>query len=220
MSSRNRLTAGVAVATALIVGAAACHPGGISDIGDRDVVLTLVDTTVDFSTVGTYAMPDTIIRVDEDGGSDEANPAVDAVILNEIAAQFAALGYTRVDVGGAEPDVIVLVEAARSDFTTLVPVGPSWWDWWGYWPGWGPGWGPCCPGPGWGPTYPWIPVPVTQTTGTLTIKMLDPEATVGDESIPMIWLGLINGLLEGSDASIVERADDLLDQLFVQSPYL
>ena len=165
-------------------------------------------------------MPDTIIRFDDDGGSRAANPAVDAQILAQIEAEFTALGYTRVQVDGAEPDVVVLVTAARTDVVYWYSVG--WWDYWGYWPGWGPGWGPCCYGPGYGPGYPWGPVyGGTQSTGTLVITMLDPNMTPARElEIPALWAGAINGLLQGSDASILARLEGLIEQAFVQSPYL
>jgi hypothetical protein len=165
-------------------------------------------------------MPDSIIRIAEDGGSSAANPAVDAQVLAQIEAEFTALGYTRVDVGGAAPDVIVLVTAARVDIDYWFTGG--WWGYWGWWPGWGPGWGPCCYGPGYGPGYPWAPVyGGTQSIGTLVITMLDPDQLPAQEmEIPAIWAGAINGLLQGSDASIINRLEGLIAQAFEQSPYL
>ncbi len=101
--------------TILVVGVASCYPGDINSVGEADLVLTFFDSTADFTSIGTYAMPDTILRVDDDGGSSAANPVVDAQVLAQIEAEFTALGYQRVDVNGAEPDVIVLVTAARVD---------------------------------------------------------------------------------------------------------
>lgn len=207
---------------ALIAGVIACHPGSISDVGEADLVVTLVDSAADFASIVTYAMPDTIIRVGVEGGSDEADPAVDTMILARIEAHFDVLGYTRVFVDGQEPDVVVLLEAARTDLDRLVPETPGgWWSWWGYWTGWGPGWGPCCYGPGWGPGYAWIPFPVRQPVGTLSVKMLRPEEVPSSSgAIPVVWIGLLNGLLDGSPESVLDRLDDLVDQMFEQSPYL
>ncbi len=210
----------LAAMTILVVGVASCYPGDINSVGEADLVLTFFDSTVDFVSIGTYAMPDTILRVDDDGGSSAANPVVDAQVLAQIEAEFAALGYTRVLVNGAEPDVVVVVTAARVDIEYW--YGGGWWDYWGWWPGWGPGWGPCCDGPGYAPGYPWGPVyGGTQSIGTLVITMLDPNMTPARElEIPAIWAGAINGLLQGSDASIVARLEGLIRQAFVQSPYL
>ncbi len=209
-----------AAMTILLAGVASCYPGDINTVGEADLVLTFFDSTADFASIGTYAMPDSIVRITDEGGSSAANPVVDAQVLAQIEAEFAALGYTRVVVNGAEPDVVVVVTAARVDIDYW--FGGGWWDYWGWWPGWGPGWGPCCYGPGYAPGYPWGPVyGGTQSIGTLVITMLDPNMTPRQEmEIPAIWVGAINGLLQGSDASIVARLEGLIGQAFVQSPYL
>ena len=106
----------------LVAAVASCYPGEINSVGEADLVLTFFDSSADFASIGTYAMPDTIIRVDDDGGSSAANPVVDAQVLAQIEAEFTALGYTRVVVDGAEPDVIVLVTAASAQATPKVQL--------------------------------------------------------------------------------------------------
>jgi len=200
--------------TILVAGVASCYPGEISSIDEADLVLTFYDTTADFESNVTYAMPDTIIRIDDEGGSRAANPAIDAQILAQIEAEFTAIGYQRV-AAGTPSDVVVLVTATRIDLDYWFTGG--WWSYWGWWPGWGPGYGP-----GWAPLYPWGPsYGGTQSLGTLAITMLDPNSSsVEDQEIPATWVGAVNGLLIGSDASILARIEDLIDQAFVQSPYL
>ena len=153
-------------------------------------------------------------KFDEEGGSAAANPAIDAQILAQIEAEFTAIGYTRV-AAGTPSDVVVLVTATRVDLDYWHTVG--WWDYWGWWPGWGPELGP-----GWAPAYPWGPsYPGRQSLGTLAITMLDPNSTVvEDQEIPATWVGAVNELLIGSDANILARMVDLIDQVFLQSPYL
>jgi Domain of unknown function (DUF4136) len=203
----------VVITAALLGGVAACHPGSISDVGETDLVLTFFDSTASFESITTYAMPDTIIWID-DG---VANPAIDAEILAAVAAEFVALGYTRIgETSPTPPDVVVFLTVNRTDISYWVPHG-----WWGYW-GWYPGWSPWYPGwgPGYGPGYPWAPGYVgTRSTGTLLVTMLKPGPAEGFE-IPAIWAGAINGLLEGSDASIISRLRGLVAQAFDQSPYL
>ena len=205
----------LAAMTILLSGVTSCYPGDINTVGEADLVLTFFDSEADFPSIVTYAMPDSIVRITEDGGSSAANPAVDDQVLAQIESEFTALGYQRVDVGGAAPDVIVVVTAARVDINYWVSGG--WWGYWGWWPGW-----PCCYGPGWGPGYPWGPIyGGTQSIGTLVITMLDPNMTPAAEmEIPAIWAGAMNGLLQGSDASILARIEGLIGQAFVQSPYL
>jgi len=61
----------------------------------------------------------------------------------------------------------------------------------------------------------------TRSTGTLLITMLDPvEIPSQIPEIPAIWAGAINGLITGSDASILGRLNGLIAQAFDQSPYL
>ncbi len=51
--------------------------------------------------------------------------------------------------------------------------------------------------------------------------MIDPaRAVLLDEQIPSIWLGVINGLLDGSQQSTANRISQGIDQMFNQSPYL
>ena len=205
----------LAAMTILLAGVASCYPGEISSVGEADLVLTFFDSAADFTTKVTYTMPDSIVRIAEDGGSGSANPAVDAQILALIEAEFTAIDYQRVAVGGAAPDVVVLVTAASVAIDYWSTGG--WWGYWGWWPGWGPGFGP-----GWTPAYPWGPAyPGTQAVGTLVITMLDPNMTSAvDQEIRAIWAGVINGLLQGSDQGILIRMPGLIHQVFVQSDYL
>ena len=204
-----------AAMTILLAGVVSCYPGEISSVGEADLVVTFFDSAADFESNVTYTMPDSIVRIAEDGGSGSANPAVDDQILAQIEAELTAIGYQRIAVGGAAPDVVVLVTGASVDIDYWSTGG--WWGYWGWWPGWGP-----ALGPGWVPAYPWDPAyPGTQTVGTLAITMLDPNmVSAEDEEIPAIWAGVVNGLLQGSDESVRARMVDLIDQVFDQSPYL
>ena len=203
-------------AVSLGVGAA-CYPGNIEGVGELDLVFTVFDSAADFESIGTYAMPDTIVHIDDFGGQNAANGAVDPLILSAIAAEFEALGYTRLAADATTgPDVVIFVTAARSSLSYW--VGAGWWEYWGWYPGWAswyPGWGT-----GYGPGYPWASDYVgTQSPGTLVVTMLDPGGAANQE-IPAVWVGAVNGLFEGSDAGILARFEGLIRQVFDQSPYL
>jgi hypothetical protein len=217
MFKRSRVSLVIAAA-ALLGGVAACYPGEIDSVGELDLVLTFFDSTANFEAIGTYAMPDTIIRFDGlDGMEDEGNPEVDPQILAAVAAELDALGYTRIDeTSPTPPDVVVLLMVNRSD--TAYWYGGGWWNYWGWYGGWNPWY------PGWGggyyPGYPWAPVYAgTQSQGSLLMTMIDGNAATGEE-IPVIWSSIVNGMLEGSDASILTRFRSLIRQAFDQSPYL
>ena len=64
----------LAAMTILVAGVASCYPGDINTVGEADLVLTFFDSTADFASIGTYAMPDSIVRITDEGGSSAANP--------------------------------------------------------------------------------------------------------------------------------------------------
>ena len=211
-----RVVGGVAVAALTTLGWG-CYPGEINDIGEADLVITARDTTFTFAP-GTFFLPDTIIRLSDDADDeDDIDRSFDAAILAQVAGEFEAMGYTRVDEGAATPpDFVVLIGASSSTFNVWYPGG-GWWGWWGWGGWWGGWWGGCCYYPG----YPWYP-PVyagSYQTGSLFVTMIDPNAIAG-EVIPGHWGGIINGLLSSSNATTAARVTDLIDQMFDQSPYL
>jgi hypothetical protein len=205
-----------AAAAILMGGIGACYPGSISDIGEADLVITAYDTAFDFGTVGTFFMPDTIIRVGEDD-DENIDRSFDAQIIAKVASELEAVGYTRLfDDSNAIPDVFVALGTSTSSFGWWVPGGCYWCYYPGY-PGY-PGWGG-----GYYPGYPWYPgygggYGGTYETGSLGIVMVD-AITVGDE-IPARWGGVINGLLSSTTSNTVARLNRQIEQAFDQSPYL
>lgn len=59
------------------------------------------------------------------------------------------------------------------------------------------------------------------STGSLYVTLSDPN-NVNDisEEIPVVWTGILNGFLLGSDAGMVNRLESNISQMFAQSPYL
>ncbi len=74
----------------------------------------------------------------------------------------------------------------------------------------------------WGPYYPWSPVSLfSYRSGSIVIDMLDPSNVAeASNKIPVIWSGIVDGVIAGSQNSILQRADKQIKQCFVQSPYL
>jgi len=212
-SVSNRLAVAVMAA-----GFLSCHPGGVEDPSQTDVVLTFHMNGANFAANKTFAMPDSVVDISVAAGHDTSlNHTFDHQVLTDVAQQLQAVGYTRVGVG-TKPDMVVLVAGSSTDFNAYAYV--PWWPWWGWWPGWGGYWP-------YGPSstyyYPWVPVSVNYTSGSIFIFMLDPDVpppppTTGQATV--IWSATINGLLEGSDASIAQRIDAAIAQAFAQSPYL
>lgn len=207
-----------------------CYPNDELSYSETDIVLTGYYDSVDFKTVSTYYLPDTIFPVRDD--TTDKTPVKDSdAIIAQIEKNMQSYGYTRVyysDDVTEEPDLMIAVAAIS---TTTVTVG--WW--YPYYPGWGWGWGwykkaprgadywyggyPGYYPPGWG--WGGMPYYSSYTTGTLLMEMTNPNdyrVMDGDTVIPMYWAGGINGVL--SSGSNKTRITDGIDQAFEQSPYL
>lgn len=198
-----------------------CYPEGAEYVEDLDVVYTNYDPDFNFSQQNTFAIPDSIVLINEqnfvsvDGDNipDIVDPVYADVILNQIRENMTAMGWTEVD-REANPDVILLVTATRT--TNLhYNYDYRYWDWWypGSYFGGFRGWGWYYPGysPGYYTGY---------RTGTLMIQMTHPADVGVNNNVPVVWLSVINGLLEGSTTNINNRLRQSIDQAFSQSPYL
>jgi hypothetical protein len=198
------LAAGILVLALFLV---SCYPGDELTVSETDTVITLFDETADFSGMGTYAMPDTVVHLVEEGGKDDIPRVHDDDILSQVAANMDALGYTRV-ADPATADVHVLNAVSIRDYTGYAYYG----GYWGYWYGGYPGWG-------WYPYYPSGGVAYSYSIGTLFIVMTDPHKPTSDGKVaPPIWIAGLNGLADkGSSANRIEKG---IDQAFAQSQYL
>jgi hypothetical protein len=200
----------------LLVALGACYPGGVTDIEDGDLVLTVFDTAADFSALRSYFMPDSVIRVaggDDDAPQDDTTREFDEAIVSEVETQLSALGYRRIDdPAEGSPDAVVLLSVNTTELAVWAPV--CWYCGWGWYP-WGPDWGW-----GWGPGYtPGYPVPIgRRTVGTLVVTLMDPVAPGTD--LPVHWAGAANGLLSRDSDADLARVQQAIGQMFVQSPYL
>ena len=194
---------------------ARCYPSEDVTVSDLDLVVTVPNEQVDFSTFKTYSLPDSIIRIGEE--ESEEGP-FDQDILDLVRSNLNSLGYVEEDSSQINPpDLVVFVELLVID-NFIISGGYPIWNYWGWWGGWYPGWGY---GPGWGGGYPYVPVVTSYTTGTLIIDMIDPNnPNTSEEIIPIIWSAFLNGLVTGSEASIQTRVTNGINQAFDQSPYL
>lgn len=194
----------------------ACKPDGAEYIDELDIVYTNYDAGFDFSSKGTYALPDKVVKITDQfinlqpGDEPEyLDPVYAAAILSSIRSNMDKLGYTQVD-ESVNPDLIILPSVSQTD---QIYFYYDWWYWNWFYPGWGPGWGWYYPG--------YYPPQVSRVrTGTLMMQMTSVADQDVTDKIPVVWTGVINGLLEGSANSINKRVNDSINQAFEQSPYL
>ena len=223
-----------AVAAVLFLGGIAllegCYPNDSISTSETDIVLTGYYDSVNFNSLKTYYMPDTIFTVREDTTDKDPIPNQDDY-LQAIANNFAAYGYTRIsEVDTANPpDVMVSVAGL---LITNISVG--WW--YPYYPGWGwywksstaerstDYWYPYYPGyypPGWG--WGGVPYYSSYTTGTLLMEMSNPDdirVIDHDTVVPLYWAGALNGVMSSSASGDKSRVLNGIDQAFDQSTYL
>jgi hypothetical protein len=153
-----------------IAWSAACYPGEPTAAAELDVVATTHDDTVDFSTIGTFVLPDSVVEIvppESVGTTPPLNHAYDQLILDGVAAKLTGLGYTRLSTfeAGNPPDVAVLVKGIAVRNTDVYVTYP-WYDYWGWY-----GWPPY--GPGWGVGYPVVSDVVQYDVGTIVVDMWD-----------------------------------------------
>src|SRR5262245_30653721 len=78
-----------------------CYPQGPEYIEELDIVFTHHDTQFDFHSLGTYAMPDQIVKITgnlmEGDEVEFVDPIYADVILDRIRANMNEYGWTEVD---------------------------------------------------------------------------------------------------------------------------
>lgn len=195
---------------ALLFSISACRPGGGEYISDFDVVGTAYTKDIDFSSRKTYAMWDSIVIVDDDGNG--ANSSTDYVaqnyanmITSEIDKNMKALGWTKVG-RDQNPDAYVQNAAMSSTYVYYYYSYYGWYYPYGYYGWYYPGYYP--------PTYS------STTTGSLLMMLVDGKETSPAGKAPVLWVGIINGLMEGSTSSFASRVTSNVGQAFKQSPIL
>ncbi|MEK6479182.1 DUF4136 domain-containing protein [Catalinimonas sp. 4WD22] len=192
---------------------AGCYPDGPEYIEDLDTVATLHDPEFDFTSVGTFAIPDSVVKIT--GNLEEGEPVefvrqvYASTIAQSIRENMERYGWTEVD-REDDPDMIILPSAMQ-----VTNIYYDYWYWGGgYWNWW-------YPYPWWGWYYPYPVVDIdAYSTGSVFILMTYPDGITAADNIPVVWTGIFNGLLEGSTTSISSRITNNIEQAFDQSPYL
>jgi len=196
----------VFILTALLV-MSGCYPYDPVYGEEADLVVTKHDPDFDFTTLNSFALPDEVVKITGAMDNGEEVQFIDQeyadVILAEIRQNLLDDGWVETDAENA--DVIILPSAIQT--TTEFWYYDYWyWDWW-------------YPYNWWGWYYPY-PIYGSYTTGTLFIQMTYPDGITAADNIPVIWTGILNGLLDGYTDDFDVRVEEGIDQAFDQSEYL
>ncbi|WP_121666360.1 DUF4136 domain-containing protein [Mesonia aquimarina] len=188
----------------------ACYPNEPENVEDFDLVYTNYAPEFTFQDQYTYSLPDGVIKLDDDTDENEPPEFIDTnfsdAIISKIRENLNAKGWQEVN-ENQNPDIVVLPSAFNQNF--LYYYNPGYWGW--YYPGCFPGWGWYYPGysPGYVSGF---------KTGTVLIQMTSAN-DIQDVQVPVIWLGALNGLLQGSDSYTISRIDNGIDQAFTHAPF-
>jgi hypothetical protein len=218
-SRRTRATWAVVGLVGLMGALAAC--GDDDDItGPTGIVTTVRDQNFNFTSLHTFAMPDTIVQfVPLTGSPLVVSRSFDQVALNEVKQNLLSRGFVQVaDPQTTRPDFVVLVgSTATTNYDAYITY--PWYNIWGFYPGWG--WYTAGFSSSWSLVYPWYAtVGVTAyDRGTLVVTVV-PTLSVSPaaQTINASWAGVASALLNGTITST--SVANAVDEMFQQSPYL
>lgn len=180
-----------------------CYPDGAEYYEDTDIVYTNYKDDFDFSSKGSFAMPDQVVKITgelaEGQDPEFIQEPYNSQILSQIETNMTKLGWQRVE-DPAQADLTLFPASASN--TTVFYYYDYWCWYYPYYCGWG-----YYPGAGYYSSY---------TTGSLVMSMV----VDGDEYIDplVVWTGILNGMASGSFNT--SRVTGGIDQAFEQSPYL
>jgi hypothetical protein len=219
VAHRTRVLRGAIALAGLLGSLAACSDD--DDITGPTVGVTAIrDQSFNFTTLHTFAMPDTVLQfVAFTGTPIPVSRAYDQTALSEVRANLLARGYTEVTPSAeVRPDFVVLLNStATTNYNAYVTY--PWYSSWSFYSGWA--W--YAPGftSSWSLVYPWYAsVGVTAyDRGTLVVTIL-PTTSVNPlgQTVSASWAGVASALLNGTITSTTVAS--AIDQMFQLSPYL
>lgn len=204
----------------LVLATTACQKApDLNELSSELIVYTNYDKSVNFTKYETYAIPDSILLLDDKSKPTyySADDPRTKAIIDAINSEMTSRGYIRVS-NKADADIGVQVSYVK-DTNTIVSYAnsnPYWWYGYDYyWPGsyWNPYWW------GWGPSYAY-PISYSYTIGSLIIEMVALEdANTTTKKIPVIWTAYMAGILSSNQINI-NRTVSGIYQAFEQSLYI
>ncbi len=192
-----------------------CYPGETEYIDEADISISYYEPDYNWDSFAekSFTLPENIRHIIDNEDVDDQESTYDEDILTQISEELQNKGLTLVNSSNMDDvDIIVAVTIIEQNNTSAFWYPGYWWDSW--YPFWGGGWY-------WG-YYPWYPAYYNFKTGSVLIHMGDFENRITDsntDTIPPIYEGAVNGLLQGSTNNISTRIKNGIDELFNQAPF-
>lgn len=174
-----------------------CYPSKFDTVDDWDISVTMKHPDFNSFNIKTYALVDSVAH----GDKDKPTTKFDETILASVKKNVDQLGWTSAAI--ADADVVIFCSAANTN------VYSYWYDYWyPYWDYYYPYY----------PYYPWSygGVSYDYSEGTVCIQM---NSTAAEESgkSPVLWVGIIDGVLNDTNVSIEKRIETGVNQCFDDS---
>lgn len=202
---------------ALILLLASCQKDpDLSEVDGNFVVYTDHDANTNFSSYGTYYLPDSVLLITNSKTPVYWKSSEATTVLKTFQQNMDSRGYTRVD-DKADADLGVQVSYVE-DISYFVDYYdyPYWW--WGYPYYWYPYyWGD------WGGWYYPYTIAYSYEVGSILGEIVDLKnspATGSDAKLTVSWTSYMGGLLSGSTSIDSNLAVTAINQAFAQSAYI
>lgn len=199
------------VAIAGVVTATSCTKDPMNNLTAEEgrIYITNRDSTANFSNYKTYSISDSVFVIDNNQAAGPQTTAADLQLLAAVRAGLESRGYTRV-AHTQSPDLGVNVSRLYNTSTSVVNLYDYWDSYGGYYDPYYWGYG------GYGYGYPSAYGLVQSTEAMISVDLLDLKNAPTNQSIRVIW----NGLIRGSGIFSGDAATTGVQALFAQSPYL
>lgn len=173
------------------------------------IYITNRDDNANFSTYKTYSIPDSVYVVDNNSFRGGQATAWDLQALAAVRAAMESRGYTRV-ARNQSPDLGINVTRLYNTSTNLVNLQDYWGGYGSYYDPYYWGYG------GYGYGYPSAYAYVESTEAMLSVDILDLKNAAANQTINVIW----NGLVRGSGIFNSTTINNSIQALFEQSSYI
>lgn len=199
---------------ALVLLAVACHKEPYMDSDNEYLVYTSPGKDATFTAFRTFDMADSLLVIGQSAKPEYSQSQNALALIQAVRTNMENAGYVYTP---DNPDAdlgIQMTYVIKTDRYVQYYNDPYWWlNYPGYWsPGY---WGNYV-----GFYYPY-PVTYTYSTNALMVDMADlTTPKTGTEALKVVWSVYIGGPAGSSVASDVEVMKNVIDQAFVQSPYL
>lgn len=195
---------------AVFLMAIGCRKNPLNNLNEEEqrIYITNQDKTANFNTYNTYAIADRVVVVDGNNSSQQST-AADQALMQALDRGLQSRGFQKAT--NSTADLGIQISRIIRTSTGFVS-GPDYYRYWdpffwggGFGAGWGGGWG------GFGPGRTVIPYEVRE--GMLAIDIID---LTNNNNPRVLW----NALVRGPGLSSTATAEDIVNNLLAQSPYL